>query len=59
VSDRIDGRIPDFSSCLFAHGLMLHQCAVLCNNLLQIIFNCIKLHHGNQSVEVAATQENT
>jgi hypothetical protein len=37
---------------------MLHQCAILCNNLLQIIFNCTKLHHGNQSVEVAATQEN-
>jgi hypothetical protein len=32
---------------------MLHQCAILCNNLLQIIFVWTKLHHSNQSVEVA------
>jgi hypothetical protein len=36
---------------------MLHQRAILCNNLLQNIFNCTKLHHGNQNVEVAATGE--
>jgi hypothetical protein len=27
---------------------MLHQCVILCNNLLQIIFNCTKLHSTNQ-----------
>jgi hypothetical protein len=32
---------------------MLHQCAILCNNLLQNIFVWTKLHHSNQSVEVA------
>jgi len=36
---------------------MLHQSAILCNNLLQIIFNCIKLHQGNFHMEVAATQK--
>jgi hypothetical protein len=38
---------------------MLPQRVILCNNLLQIIFNCNKLHHSNQNVLVAATQEKT
>jgi hypothetical protein len=53
VSNRADARIPYFSSCLFSHERMLHQCAILCNNLLQNIFVWTKLHHSNQSVEVA------
>jgi hypothetical protein len=36
---------------------MLHQCAVLCNKLLQTILNCTKLHPTNQNVEVGLTGE--
>jgi hypothetical protein len=36
---------------------MLHQCAVLCNNLLQTILNCTKLHSTNQHVLVGLTGE--
>jgi len=36
---------------------MLHQCAILCNNLLQIIFNCTKLHLRNFHALVAQTGE--
>jgi hypothetical protein len=36
---------------------MLHQCAILCNNLLQIIFNCNKLHTRNLHALVALTGE--
>jgi hypothetical protein len=36
---------------------MLHQCAVLCNKLLQTILNCTKLHSTNQNVEVGLTGE--
>jgi len=36
---------------------MLHQYAVLCNKLLQNIFNCTKLHSTNPNVEVGLTGE--
>jgi hypothetical protein len=36
---------------------MLHQCAILCNKMLQIIFNCTKLHTRNLHALVALTGE--
>jgi hypothetical protein len=44
VRNRVDARVPNFSSCLFPHGLMLHGLSVFCNPLQKNVAQSIETH---------------